>query len=1805
MSYKITNKLILILVLISLNVLFVSAVSHDYYFVKEWGGEGSGAGKFKSPKGIVIDDENDFVYVADCSNYRIQKFYTNGTFIKTWKNTGNGKRQFRCVLDVDVDENGYVYALIKYPPKIMKFDGDGTFLNEWDNIGGQYDIAGLDIDSNGNMYVTHSYKNNVSKYDSNSNLLIRWGDLGSGPGQLDYVCGIAVDDENNFVYVTDSKNHRIQKFDSNAAYISEWGSYGNGPGEINRSYGIAVSSDGEYVYVTDYYNHRIQKFDSDGNVITIWGSYGNGLGEINRSYGIAVSSDGEYVYVTDIANHKVLKYKKVVNSMWYDCDYSVETCSYCDLPIGDTPPGNFSSCDGAQCFIFSGERNIISNPSFERDLDEIPDEWEKYGSEDFVYYIDVGIDVGINAPHGSKIITTVAADSSFSHVRDIPVETNTDYTLSFHVMGNCPDIRVRYENQNDITKEMISGAGVDNLEVDYELITQVYNTGSNDVLKNFRIVCANAATLYIDAIQIEKGNENTSFSLMPGEYSYGIKECCGDDFDEYYKDGVCCDNPDDCVDSAGTCVSDGSYSTANGEYCNNNVWQPCPDVDDCWVSAGVCISNGNYDSNKGYCYESVWQDCDDPTSECGDVCEGGAVTAGASGVGDYTDLTTSGCCGDDDDEYYNDSLDIGACCNSSSHCVDENGICRDVDNCALCGNGICGRNENNEEEDEYNCPADCLEEIFGWDINDIKNIEILRNNNLNSLKMKGPVAVSQRIENLEKGDYIILAYAKRDYHPSYHSETKLTVSGDIEGGSKDTGFVDPYPNWKRLELECEIISNDGTLTLTIEMDSTPGSILLDNVSVIKKTNNVNDEIPYFDSTYRYGCCRANECWNGSGCVELSDIHKGFSEQPMPVCVETDNGAEWKLPYEKENWNMDADYLVEDIDKYCPSEDQCWFSGKGAKGRGDVTYNKGEDICLNKGESIHNLFCDPWTTRSAVLAANLLKLAESYDGDKTDKDDFTLVCDNSECFSYFSSEAENEEITQEEIKNKCSRYALTCVYKSKDTIIAGALLENSVPDPPYETRHQFDCKIEIGGSSPPEWETEHPDTNPKCFLQEILEVKKGFGNNSELTAEFSYQPYFTTAILRTHEYGENTHKIQSAGWNNLTKILIISNKDLEYEELGKGTDTDILWEKFERLKQFKDGNVEWPDNINYLSSLIQNTEDFNNIILHKKGDISFEAINEKRFDNSLIEYSALLYGNKINPNICSDLSEVYADEYGGSMVNFDCSENPDGYTDAFAKCGEEGIAYCNEYELYGLYPEAFPDDPKFKRKIWHDLTFRFRNFSYCVKDKNYEISPVPDYYADMINKEEDFVSYENRQSEGCCLTRECWNGFECVSNNELFTETEEPNFICVEGGWEEAPVKYDWDMAEQGYCAYDHSCYVSQTSFEREFPDEKFEDFNASYLDIRYCTEKENFYYEDRYCLDGTWTTRTGLLASAFLIFTDTENIDDFTLFCDNYTNTLNVIDFTWPGGGTNPLTYMITNNPTNEFCVLKYMDRDAQQYKVAFGTSLNNDDDDVSGFLYNVLNLNGNECDDKGTDNFEDCYEEKVWWDNNTKIVVYNKDGMQFMPGGFLEQLWNFLLDPIRSVVNWVLNILEIEEEVIPEDFDRYYAFETPDKNVRGVVVKKTPAGYVLVTYDGFTTNIKGSMERRDSRIEVNESEPAYIYSPVTSASNYNTYCHIYGVGNLPHCPCDTSNANIDCPLEGFTTAEISYQECADYATGPPWITGCSTPGTGCQPESSDCGIRYSGKPTTIAENDVYNVMALYDVLFRDWIALTARTRIR
>jgi len=321
-------------------------------FISKWGQAGIGNGEFNNPWGIAIDN-SDNIYVVDVDNKRVQKFDKDGNFIISWDVDVPGNKPHSRLHGVAVDSQGYVY--VTDSENIQKFNSNGQFIKNWGNIhiytigiaidandilylvmnnhtirrfnpdeslisnwgserlegekGSFSNPTAVAVDNNGYVYIT-DYSGSIQKFSADGNYITEMGGYGSDEGKFFAPDGIAID-ANGYIYIAEGNclfdenfvNNRVQKLAPDGTFVTKWGQTGSGNGEFQFPNGIAVDTKG-YVYIADTGNHRIQKFSSDGTFVTKWGEKGTGAGEFDSPTSIAVNNSG-YVYVADSSNSRV------------------------------------------------------------------------------------------------------------------------------------------------------------------------------------------------------------------------------------------------------------------------------------------------------------------------------------------------------------------------------------------------------------------------------------------------------------------------------------------------------------------------------------------------------------------------------------------------------------------------------------------------------------------------------------------------------------------------------------------------------------------------------------------------------------------------------------------------------------------------------------------------------------------------------------------------------------------------------------------------------------------------------------------------------------------------------------------------------------------------------------------------------------------------------------------------------------------------------------------------------------------------------------------------------------------------------------------------------------------------------------------------------------------------------------------------------------------------------------------------------------------------------------------------------------
>jgi DNA-binding beta-propeller fold protein YncE len=133
------------------------------------------------------------------------------------------------------------------------------------------------------------------------------GTYGSGPGQLAYPEGLAVDDLGR-LFIADTGNNRVERFDQAGVFLGEFGGFGFGDGQFDKPRDLFVSG-GLNLFVLDGENNRVTRYDVNGQSQGTFVDFNGGdvratLGFV-RPAGLAGEATG-YLYVSDQSTDRLI-----------------------------------------------------------------------------------------------------------------------------------------------------------------------------------------------------------------------------------------------------------------------------------------------------------------------------------------------------------------------------------------------------------------------------------------------------------------------------------------------------------------------------------------------------------------------------------------------------------------------------------------------------------------------------------------------------------------------------------------------------------------------------------------------------------------------------------------------------------------------------------------------------------------------------------------------------------------------------------------------------------------------------------------------------------------------------------------------------------------------------------------------------------------------------------------------------------------------------------------------------------------------------------------------------------------------------------------------------------------------------------------------------------------------------------------------------------------------------------------------------------------------------------------------------------
>lgn len=276
-----------------------------------WGRRGFSEGRFRKPRAITIDDQ-DQLYIVDTTG-RIQVFDTDGKIQRWWQTpeTENGRPTGLAIRDIHGVEKRLLVADTHYY-RMLTYSLDGE-IREEEQIGGTAGVKPGEFafvtdavcDNQGCFFIgEYNASDRIQKFAPDGSFITQFGGNGEAPGKFFRPQSLQV--QGDMLWVVDSCNHRIQRFDiseENPRLIDIWGGPGTGKGQFFFPYDLAIAGDGTVV-VVEYKNNRIQRLDPQGNWIASWGGPGFEPGQLNQPWGVVVDSQ-DRVHILDSNNHRV------------------------------------------------------------------------------------------------------------------------------------------------------------------------------------------------------------------------------------------------------------------------------------------------------------------------------------------------------------------------------------------------------------------------------------------------------------------------------------------------------------------------------------------------------------------------------------------------------------------------------------------------------------------------------------------------------------------------------------------------------------------------------------------------------------------------------------------------------------------------------------------------------------------------------------------------------------------------------------------------------------------------------------------------------------------------------------------------------------------------------------------------------------------------------------------------------------------------------------------------------------------------------------------------------------------------------------------------------------------------------------------------------------------------------------------------------------------------------------------------------------------------------------------------------------
>jgi DNA-binding beta-propeller fold protein YncE len=182
-----------------------------------------GTDKFERPAHVAVDADARYAFVVDTggvstNQHRIRVFdIATGELAYDIGHRGTGDGEFNLPKDIAIGPDGRVYVVDSSNFRVQVFEADGTYVHTFGSIGvqpGQFSRPkGVATDPDGNVYVTDAAFGNFQIFNPAGQLLLFIGTRSTSAGAAKYMlpAGIAVDEDGR-VYMVDQFFRKVDVY---------------------------------------------------------------------------------------------------------------------------------------------------------------------------------------------------------------------------------------------------------------------------------------------------------------------------------------------------------------------------------------------------------------------------------------------------------------------------------------------------------------------------------------------------------------------------------------------------------------------------------------------------------------------------------------------------------------------------------------------------------------------------------------------------------------------------------------------------------------------------------------------------------------------------------------------------------------------------------------------------------------------------------------------------------------------------------------------------------------------------------------------------------------------------------------------------------------------------------------------------------------------------------------------------------------------------------------------------------------------------------------------------------------------------------------------------------------------------------------------------------------------------------------------------------------------------------------------------------------------------------------------------------